>query len=118
MGFYLIKFNKEDPTKKVDLTMWRNMLDIGDANMYISRGTNKNGDYKELICGSKTISINTYNTVVLDLSSDENRGRQTLQRHEAFQLWESPIAGLLLEHSKDFLTFSRAGINILALGNT
>jgi hypothetical protein len=97
--------------------MWRHNLDIGDANMYISRGTNELGDYKELICGYKTIGINTYNTVVLDIATtDHERGRQTLQRHEAFQLWESPISGLLLEQSKDYLTFSRAGINVLGLG--
>ena len=37
--------------------------------MFISRGINKYGEaFKELICGYKTIYINTYNTVVLDLA--------------------------------------------------
>lgn len=74
-GFFLIKFSEEDPTKKVFLTMWRHNLDIGDSNMYISRGSDNKGSYKELVCGYKTIGINTYNTVVLDLSSDKHRGR-------------------------------------------
>lgn len=85
MGFYLLKYPKSDPTKSIYLTQWQHNLDIGDANLYISRGTSENGgDYKELICGYKTIGINTYNTVVLDISSTCNKGRQTQQRHEAF----------------------------------
>jgi len=37
--------------------------------MFISRGKNKDGvAFKELVCGYKTININTYNTVVLDLA--------------------------------------------------
>jgi hypothetical protein len=68
LGFFLIRFPQDDPTKRVFLTMWRHNLDIGDASMFISRGTNDHGDYKELICGYKTISINTYNTVVLDIA--------------------------------------------------
>jgi hypothetical protein len=119
MGFYLMKFPKLDPSDNLYLTNWEHNLDIGDANLYISRGSKKGGaDYKELICGYKTVGINTYNTVVLDISTTDKGGRQTLQRHEAFQLWESPISGLLLENSKDYLTFSRSGINVLALGTT
>lgn len=78
MGFFLLKFQKEDPNKNTYLTNWEHNLDIGDANMYISRGKNENGAYKELICGYKTVGINIYNTVVLDIASDSSRGRQTL----------------------------------------
>ena len=35
--------------------------------------------------------------MVIDLASDPKMGRQTLQKHEAFHLWESPVSGLLLE---------------------
>ena len=96
--------------------MWRHNLNIGDSNMYITRGTNNNGPYKELVLGYKTISINSYTTMVIDLTVEAKKGRLTLQKHEAFQLWESSISGLLLQNSKDFLTFSKTGINILALG--
>ena len=113
----MIKFAWNDPKNFVFLTMWRHNLNVGDANMYLSRGTNSNGPFKELICGFKTISINTYSTMVIDLSTDPRQGRQTLQKHEAFHLWESPISGLLLEMSKDFMNFSKEGINILALGS-
>ena len=83
MGFFLLKFPKEDPTNNIYLTNWEHNLDIGDSNMYISRGTKNGDDFKELICGYKTIGINIYNTVILDISSDSSRGRQTMQRHEA-----------------------------------
>ena len=57
------------------ITMWRHQLEIGDANMQISRGNLERGLFKELIIGYKTIGINTYNTVVLDLSSEIGMGR-------------------------------------------
>jgi hypothetical protein len=118
MGFFLIKFKWNDPSDYVFITMWRHNLNIGDANVFISRGTNSSGQpFKELVLGCKAISINTYTTMVIDLSQkDITKGRQTLQKHEAFQLWESNVSGLLLDYTKDYLTFSKAGINILALG--
>lgn len=85
--------------------------------MFLSRGLTLDGmAFKELIVGYKTISINTYNTVVLDLS-EGNGGRQTLHRYEANHLWESKISGLLIESCKDYITFSKDGVNIIALGN-
>lgn len=65
--------------------------------------------------GYKTIFINTYNVVVYDLSGDIKL-RQTLQRHECFQLWESKVSGILIKSTRDYITLSRAGINVLALG--
>ena len=96
--------------------MWRHKLDIGDASINILRGYDEQvGHFKELIVGYKTIYINTYNTVIYDLSGDPSK-RETLQRHECFQLWESRVSGLFLSRYKDFLTFSKSGINILTLG--
>ena len=117
IGFYLYKFSERDPEDYTILTSWRHNLSIGDANIFLSRGyTKKNKRFKELICGYKTIFINTYNTVVLDLGAVVYKGRQTIFRHEAFELWESNISGLLLKVSKEFITFSRTGMNILGLG--
>lgn len=66
--------------------MWRHQLDIGDANMAISRGTDdRSGEkraFKELIISYKTIFINTFTVVVKDLSDNaENIG--ILMKHEA-----------------------------------
>ena len=40
IGFFLIKFAWDDPKNFVFLTMWRHNLNVGDANMYLSRGSN------------------------------------------------------------------------------
>lgn len=39
-------------------------------------------------------------------------------RHEAFQLWESKVSGLILLKNKDYVSFSKSGINVLAMGST
>ena len=117
IGFYLYKFSERNPKDFTILTSWRHNLSIGDANIFLSRGyTKKKKPFKELICGYKTIYINTYNTVVLDLGAVIHKGRQTIYKHEAFQLWESNISGLLLKVSKEFITFTKSGMNILGLG--
>jgi len=46
------------------LTMWHHRLEIADATIAISRGSDAQGDYKELIIGYKTININTYTIFV------------------------------------------------------
>jgi hypothetical protein len=114
IGFYLIKFNEEDPSKFSYLTMWNHKLDIGDVNMQIMRDNER--DCKELLIGYKTIYINTYNLVVIDLAGDEEK-RATLFRHEAFQLWESSVFGMNLSISKDFVSLSKTGMNVLAMGS-
>ena len=44
--------------------MWKTLLDVGDATIVISRGTDVGGEFKELIIGYKTININTYHIFV------------------------------------------------------
>lgn len=91
-------------------------MDIDDVSMYFSKGLNNQGEtFKELVIGYKTIFINTYNTVVQDMSFSREEN-SILFRHEAFQLWESECMGLLLEISKEYLHISKRGINILAVG--
>jgi hypothetical protein len=89
-------------------------LNIGDANMQIMRGQDEKRVYKELVISYKTIYINTFNVVISDLSAETNN---VLLKHEAFQLWESSVSSILLSVSKDLLSFSKSGINVLALGN-
>jgi len=40
-----------------------------------------------------------------------------LFRHESFQLWETKISGLILIKNKDYISFSKSGINVIALGS-
>ena len=112
----MIKFAEKDPGVFQFLTMWHHRLEIGDATIAISRGSDLNGDYKELIIGYKTININTYTIFIQDLSGS-SRERTTLQKHESFQLWESKVNGLLLLEYKNFITLSKQGINVVSLGN-
>ena len=94
LGFYLLTIDENTPTKYKMITSWENGLNIDNVNMYFSKGINKIGEtFKELIIGYKAIYINTYNTVVQDMSDDNNA---IICRHEAFQLWESETMGLLL----------------------
>jgi hypothetical protein len=97
------------------ITMCKTLLDIADASITIQRGVDSQGEFKELIIGYKTININTYNIFIHDLSGN-SKARSTMARHESFQLWESKVSGLLISHSKDFVTFGKSGINVVALG--
>ena len=95
LGYYLFKFKEDKPVSCKIVTAWENKLNIDNVNMYISKGKNNIGEtFKELIIGYKTIYINTYNTIVQDMSFSDNNS--ILYRHEAFQLWESETMGLLL----------------------
>lgn len=58
----------------------------------------------------KCIGINTFNVFVIDIDT-----KLIKYWHESYQLWESPIKGFLL-NTNDFLILSKAGINLLALG--
>lgn len=118
LGFYLMRINQDEPTKTHKyLTLWRNKLDIADANIFIERGKDSSSqDYKELVVSYKTIYINTYNVLVYDISVDEEK-QVMLYRHESFQLWESKVSGLILSKNKDFVSLSKAGINVLSLGS-
>ena len=76
---------------------------------------NKEKGIKEITISFKTIFINTYNVVVMDISKESEKS--LIFRHESFQLWESQINGFLLNEHKDFVTLNRDGINVLALGS-
>ena len=116
LGFFVIKFKEDNPLTKSFLIKWKNKLDIGDTNINVLRTENT----KEVIISFKTININTYNLMVMDISKDsvgQKEKKTIIFRHESFQLWESKITGMLLNKHKDFITLNRDGINILALGS-
>ena len=122
LGFFVVKMPEKGPDSNDGikfLIKWKNKLDIGDTNMYILR-TKKNsedgeGGLKELIISFKTIYINTYNVVCMDITTDEEQ--LMIFRHESFQLWESECTGFLLNKNKDFVTLGKAGMEVLSLGS-
>jgi len=102
----VFKMKESDPTKSKFLIKWKNKLDIGDPNIFVMRNYAKK--LKELIISYKTIFINTYNVVCMDISVEDE---QTLIfRHESFQLWESESSGFLLTENKDFITLNKSGM--------
>jgi len=66
LGFFVIKMNDQIPEQHSFLIKWKNKLDIGDPNMFILR--NKEKGFKELIVSYKSIYINVYNIVCMDIS--------------------------------------------------
>lgn len=69
LGFYLFKFDAYLPNKNEFITSYDSKLNIDNVDMYFSKGINTIGEtFKELVIGYKIIFINTYNTVVQDLS--------------------------------------------------
>ena len=80
LGFFVIKVSEKDPSDKRFLIKWKNKLDIGDPNMYILR--NYESKLKELIVSYKTIYINTYNVICMDVSVEDDQ--LMIFRHESF----------------------------------
>jgi hypothetical protein len=80
LGFFICKMSEKDPEDIKFLIKWKNKLDIGDTTMYILR--NFNTGLKELIVSFKTIYINTYNVVCMDISVDDEH--LMIFRHESF----------------------------------
>ena len=105
--------NELKPEQHSFLIKWKNKLDIGDPNMFILR--NKEKGYKELIVSYKSIYINVYNIVCMDISVED--AQLLLFRHESFQLYESECTGILLEDNKDFIHLSKSGMQVLSLGS-
>jgi len=85
LGFYLFKFKEQNPLKFEEITVWNSRLDIDNCTIAILRGHDPVTKmyFKELIVAYKTIYINTYNVVVMDISGPEEE-RATLYIHESF----------------------------------
>jgi len=80
LGFYVLKMNEDDPHNCKFLIKWKNKLDIGDTNIFVLR--NRVKSIKEIIISFKTIFINTFNVVVMDISKDSHKS--IIFRHESF----------------------------------
>ena len=76
LGFFILKLDNTNPRKANNdnkfLIKWKNKLDIGDPNLQVLRNFSKEGEpMKELIISYKTIFINTYNVVCMDISIED-----------------------------------------------
>jgi hypothetical protein len=82
LGFFVLKVNEQDPYNSKFLIKWKNKLDIGDASIYVLRNETGKENIKEIIISYKTIFINTYNIVVMDITSESTQNM--IFRHESF----------------------------------
>ena len=103
LGFFLLCIDKDTPLEGCRWLMKiQNNLDTGDAKVHIVRDGNQ--AIKELIVSYKLIYMNTYNVIVMEVDGTP------LFKHESFQLWEHRVRGILIQNSKDFVTFSKQGL--------
>ena len=123
LGTYLIEL---DPTKQESfldgtprhVIKWVNKLQIDDCcmEMLTTKGDEEDdesdGLKKYMVLSYKSIYINLYSIVVVDVKS----GRLRFV-HESYQLWESSICGFLNKISNDFIIINKDGRSFVALGS-
>ena len=80
LGFFILTIQELDPKKVRFIVKWGNKLDIGDTSMAINR--DKSTGVKELVVSFKTIYINTYNVLVMDITVPNVPSM--IFRHESF----------------------------------
>lgn len=118
LGFFLFKFNYENPEQIEEVIIQRNNLSIDDVSLRIMSGEDHvmHTKYKELVIGFKTIYLNTYQVIVTDLSGcASTKDNSTLYRYETFHLWETSAFALIVDYTKDFVIFTKEGMQILTL---
>ena len=66
LGFFVFTLQENDPYMARFMIKYKNKLDIGDTDIYVMRMPMHG--VKELIISYKTIYINTYNVIVMDIT--------------------------------------------------
>lgn len=69
LGFFVLKLFELEPEKGRFLIRWRNKLENGNPNIFVLR--DKKQGLKELIVSYKTIFMNIYNVISMDISIDD-----------------------------------------------
>ena len=109
IGLFLFKLKIDDLSNIEFIIKHNNMLLNDDCDLEI---LNLEGQtYEELIVSYKTIYINTYNIVSVDLGLN-----RVVYRHESLQLWESESKGIFISKNKDFLKLNKYGLQVMSLG--
>ena len=81
----MFTIKEKDPHQSKFYIKYKNKLDIGDTNINVLRDPANR--VKELVISYKTIYINTYNVMVIDISSsnqDPAVEKSVVFRHESF----------------------------------
>jgi hypothetical protein len=80
------------------LINWKSKLDIGDAGLFMVE--NSDEGTKHLMVSYKSIHINTYNVLIVNLES-----KLIEYRYESYHLWEANIRSIMLDNH-DCIIFS------------
>jgi len=80
LGFFVFTIQEKDPYQSKFYIKYKNKLDIGDTDINVLRDIH--GQIKELVICYKTIYINTYNVIILDIGESEKNN--VVFRHESF----------------------------------
>jgi hypothetical protein len=112
IGYYLFMMDIHNPTAEYEyLINWTNKTNIKSVDLQFLEDTDESGKMtKRLAVSYKAEGINTYNVFVFDIET-----KFVKFWFEAYQLYESPIKGLLLS-TKDFMMLNKDGIFIINLG--
>ena len=110
LGYYLIEIDENNPKSKKPMFLinWKSKLDIGDAELYLIE--NKDRGELQLAVSYKSVHINTYNILMVNLDT-----KMIEYRHESYHLWEANIRSILLQNL-DCIIFSQDGMFIVNLG--
>ena len=66
LGFFILRMDEFNPESNFKfLVKYKNKLSIGDCDIFVMRQKGM----KELVISYKTIYINTYNIIIIDISS-------------------------------------------------
>ena len=84
LGYFLLSIDENDPADSAQfLVNYKTKLEIGDAKMFLSETANKD---LQLIISFKSIYINTFNVIVVDIKSERIK-----YRYECYHLWETSL---------------------------
>lgn len=81
-------------------------LCIDDVDMYVLKDKNR----RQLVVSFKTIYINTYSVIVIDILNED-----VVFRHDSFNLWETKIMSFLNDATLDYVSLSERGMGVLGL---
>ena len=116
LGYYLIELDEAKPIERNPpkyLINWKSKLDISNANIsLITRYDNvTKKPCRQLVITYKSIYINTFNVIVLNLETE-----LILFRHESYHLWEASIGCIMLSN-QNLIINCKEGLKIMALGD-
>lgn len=113
VGVYVVMLDANNPSDFELIYRKTTMLDIDDCSLVILKSQQR--QTKELMLAYKTVFVNTYSVILLDISRYTKMNM--LIHFESFHLFELNICATILESSEDFVTVSSKGMDVINLSS-